>query len=533
MKSTSSSSNHSHYTTFYLKTKFPNAKTKPKLDYLDYDRLSNQLINAKDTIIHLKAELNEKTKEMALLKVSYMKKEKELVNYSKSISEIVRLSDISSIHSMSAISRSIEDNKKLPNLPDPILLTPTQRKHMTEIIQMTTLKTKLQETTSTVETQNKEIQELKENQTVSNIKKYNYIENNNELNIYKEQNRQLQRDNEDLNYFLKAQIEKLKSKDQFCKIFHQFKTVIKRNHPNSNANNNNTMQSTFSQTAKSTSNKWPMQHQAETLSIEESLKMAEVQMQKMQKQIYDLTTIVEDNKRTIYCLEESNSELMDKNNKLKNNIEILKKNKRELMDKLALTNPNSHKGGSNVTYSNSNANDDRKSEELQSKIEVMETQMKKLIDINKELHTYLSDTERMYNDERAKVEEYEKELIEYSSIKQKLNEEMKQNEEFQRKIKELNMQIDSMNSNAKANEIKAMNDNNQMDFKDNSTIEKEKGNEKEKEKKDSNNSNDIDELMDKFIYDEDKDANSIQGNDEVEQNEEINYVSSSEDIEMG
>lgn len=143
-----------------------------------------------------------KTKEIALLKVAKMKKERELINYSKSISEIIRFSDLNSIQSMSAISHSINNNSKLPTLTDPIILAPMQKKGMSSIIQISALKTKLQERASEVETQNKEIQELKENQLVSNVKQLNYYEKINEINALKEK-KQLQRDNEDLNYLLK------------------------------------------------------------------------------------------------------------------------------------------------------------------------------------------------------------------------------------------------------------------------------------------------------------------------------------------
>lgn len=141
------------------------------------------------------------------------------------------------------------------------------------------------------------------------------------------------------------------------------KEKIKRN-----GNHISTASSTsqFAKTSKSISNKWTSQI-IESKPIEESFKIAEIQMQKMQKRIYDLTTVIEDNKKMINDLQENNSELVHKNNELNNSITILKKIKNALLIKLTSKNnelSSGNKGGGCILY---NANVDKKIDEPQRK----------------------------------------------------------------------------------------------------------------------------------------------------------------------
>lgn len=145
----------------------------------------------------------------------------------------------------------------------------------------------------------------------------------------------------------------------------------------------------------------------------------------------------------------------------------------------------------------------------------MDVQMQKLLDINKELHKYLSETESMLNEERAKVEEYEKELNECSSIRDKYKDEMKLNDELNIKIKKLNDQINSKSNNANEEKVeigKKTSNNSSIEQTKNKNgkdidqpvISDRKQYENNKELQNSKNSEDIDSLIDKYVYNKDE-----------------------------
>ena len=230
-----------------------------------------ELERTKDSLIKLKSELTEKNKEISLLKVKNIKSEKELQKTMRTLGEILKQCDRSTIQSFQIINKKSDSKTELPPLKDMIHLNENQQNQMEKMRYVDSLEKKIQMQKEELANKDNELNQLKKEQKIHLFTKLenNYVKNYNELTNLRRQNEEIIGRFEELNmrfesvrqekmeierrfenfkqdyseykiksdksrYEYENKIKKAEDKEKNCRIFHIKRSIACRNNsPNS------------------------------------------------------------------------------------------------------------------------------------------------------------------------------------------------------------------------------------------------------------------------------------------------------------
>ena len=441
-------------------------KTKEKINMLEFELDRNR-----DIIIRLRAELANKNKEISLLKVNKNKKNEEYQKAMRVIEEILKQCDQSTTAGFNVIENSLanielgnnnsgtQKSKKyksqLPQIGDMLHFSSQHKKIMKEMVFVSMLKNQISNLNEELVKKDEKITELKKNQNSTNFSKLqnNFIKNFNELTQVKKENEFMKTRIEDVhhmllaekeeNFYLKSKLqdfqekykffkdttvkktnaletmlEKMKTKQRDCKIFHIRKgtsasaiRAIERDRgpgigikkENDGGGDNDTSKNNLNEEIKK------MSKTMSQLKISQNNKDNEIKLLKKENQDYinKINKLESDINQLIQKNELLNKQLQDSNNKRKSVeknikdqaidankiIENLEKENQELNDKIK-----------NMT------NDLRIKESL---IEEEKSRTKALEEENKELNKKIAELDKKIAELEKKIEELQNELINY------------------------------------------------------------------------------------------------------------------------
>ena len=140
-----------------------------------------ELERTKDSIIKLKTELTEKNKEIALLKVKNIKCEKELQKTMRTLGEILKQCDRSTVQSFQIINKKKDSKTELPPLKDMIHLNEDQQNQIEKMCYVDSLEKTIKMQKEEIANKDNELNKLKKEQKVHLFSKLenNYVKNYN------------------------------------------------------------------------------------------------------------------------------------------------------------------------------------------------------------------------------------------------------------------------------------------------------------------------------------------------------------------